>query len=133
MPLAYIKSLIKLFFPQVDINDIVSIEFLEWREYADKNNSFIFYPSKILLTIKKNKKYNLQRLPEFNKIEFSENQKKIILFAYFCDYWERGRWQNSNSNDRLYPTKNPLPGTLIKIVFKNTNNPANKILKFITK
>ncbi len=117
---------------QLKIGEIKSIEFLEWQEFADKKNACIFYPSKVLLTVKNGRQYILKKLQEFNKIEFSGNGRKMNLYTYFYDYWEKGRWRNSNANEKAYPIKNPLPGTLLKIIFNENNESMDEFLKHIT-
>jgi hypothetical protein len=118
---------------QIKIEDLKSIEFLEWREKADENNSFIFIPSKVFLEDKKGHQYDLNELPEFNMIEYSENSKRKKMYAYFYDYWKNGKWQNSGTEDRSYPLKNPLQGTMLKIIFIESNDTINDILKILTK
>ncbi|MBN2403018.1 MAG: hypothetical protein JXN64_11545 [Spirochaetes bacterium] len=118
---------------QINIKDVKSIEFLEWREKADKKNTFIFYPSKILLIAKNDQQYILDRLPEFNKLDFSENGNKMTLYTYFYDYWEKGKWHNSNTKDINYPRKHPLPGTMLKIIFKENSDLINKTIQSITR
>jgi len=116
-----------------NIDEIKSIEFIEWHENIHKKNSFVFYPSKILLLLNNGQQYTLERLPEFNKIEFSEDGRKIILYTYFYDYWEKDKWRNSGFKDKSYPSKHPHPGTLSKIVFMENNDSINKFLNYITK
>jgi hypothetical protein len=118
---------------QVKIEEIKSIEFLEWQEHPDKKNTFIFYPSKVQLILMNGQQYIINGLPEFNKNEFSENEKKKNLYAYFYDTWEKGRWRNSNTNDEAYPRKNPLPGTLQKIIFIENSDSLDKFIKYLTK
>jgi hypothetical protein len=118
---------------QVKIEEIKSIEFLEWREHADKKNTYIFYPSKVLLTTMNDQQFTIKGLAEFNKIDFAENEKKKYVYAYFYDFWEKGRWRNSNTNDKAYPTKNSIPGTLQKIVFIENNDSFNKFIKYLTR
>jgi hypothetical protein len=113
--------------------EIKSIEFLEWKEVADKKNASKFYTSKIVLTVMNNQQYVLKELQEFNKIEFSDNERKINLYTFFYDYWEKGRWRNSNTSDKTYPEKNPIPGTLLKIVFTEKGDSLDKLFRFLTK
>jgi hypothetical protein len=114
------------------IKNIASIEFMQWSAKRIKTDSFVFYPVQSKVVLYDGSAIECDKtIPVLHKLSFREKRKRknISLYTYFYDYWKKKSWVNSKMKDLHYPENNPLPGTVVKIVF-NKNNETDFLKRY---
>ncbi len=114
---------------QLNINDIESLQILEWipqmssksSDSKDKEIEYTFFPSKYKIKMKDGKVYYQKARYEDLDILIIENEYgKTKVFSIFVDYWikessDNGYWYNSGIKDFSGNNRNPNPMTVVKI------------------
>ncbi len=119
---------------KLSLNDIKSIEILEWNPYISSNSTdkssqeieYTFYPSKYKIKLNDGTVYYQKtRFKNLDVLSLETKYGKTIIYFIFVDYWvvkskNEGIWSNSGLTDFDANNKNPNPLTAIRLdVIKN--------------
>ena len=112
----------------IDINNVKSIEFLEWQakqigksKKKPNKSMFYFFPARILFTYKDNQKFIAEtRIPQLDVFTLVNQYGQTKIYSYFIDFWitledGSGYWHSSGNKDFFHNKINDK--TIIKIVF----------------
>lgn len=95
---------------------ISEIESLLWAGKELGKGAYYFSPCLVSVKMKNGEIYRCKQMPV--KIDFADQSgKRNVFFTGFYDYIKNGKWVNSGSAERNYPTKNPHPKTVTGIFF----------------
>ena len=106
----------------IRLDDLRSLSILSWKAlYRGRDSSgaglYYFIPSKFVCTTAAGRTVIRKRLRQFDALILSNRYGSTRLYAYFADYWSKGRWRNSGSDDFHYNGTHPNPACLVRIVF----------------
>lgn len=97
-------------------SNILNINVLLWQAKEKRKDEFYFTPSLISITMKNGEVYRCAKMME--RIDFIGLEGgRYVFFTSFFDYRIDGKWNYSGQSDKDYPSRNPLPQTVISIVF----------------
>ena len=95
---------------------ISELESLLWEGKEFGKGTYYFSPCLVSVKMKNGEIYRCKQMPV--KINFADQSgKRNVFFTGFYDYVKNGKWVNSGSAERDYPTKNPHPKTITGIFF----------------
>ncbi len=95
----------------VKLEDIFSFEITRWSGNKEKEGSFIFYPDRYTLTLKKGEKINVNKnIPLFNTIRIVSDKGEKFLFSCFYDYLKKGQWVNRDEKSSDLESFVPVKG-----------------------
>jgi len=97
-------------------SNISEMEALLWAGKDLGKGAYYFNPCLVSVKMKNGEIYRCKQMPV--KIDFADQSgKRGSFFTGFYDYTKKGKWVNSGSTERDYPTKNPHPKTVTGIFF----------------
>jgi hypothetical protein len=103
---------------EIEILHIRRIDFIGWKGKALGNNGFVFYPSRTRFTLHDGESYVCNHdVGEFNRMLFKDSRGTRAMYTYFYDYRKQGVWENSGKTEIDYPPNDPLPDTIVTIIF----------------
>lgn len=123
----------------IKILNIKSIDFIKWRGKEYQENSYLFKPSIIKITMNDGSSLTLNgNISRLNRVRFLPDGKSSIknVYSVFYDYYKNKKWVNSGYSERNYPEKNPHRETLVRIEFLKSEKKGlltGEILKILKK
>lgn len=97
----------------VKLEDIFSFEITRWLGNKDKEESFVFYPDRYILTLKNGEKINVNKnIPLFNTIRIVSDKGERFLFSCFYDYFKKGQWINRDEKSADLQSSVPVKGCI---------------------
>jgi hypothetical protein len=101
--------------------DVLEINALLWKGKDTGNGGYYFTPYLVSVKMKNGEVYRCAQM--MDKIDFIDQQgRRNLFFTGFYDYLKNGKWANSGSTEKTYPTKNPHPKTATGIIFEKTQS-----------
>ncbi len=100
------------------IDEIRMFHIQRWKQVRFRGE-MVFVPSKIEITLNDGTVYYADSsLDMLRKLKYRTEKKSGYLYTFFYDYWQKGKWMNSGSNDPAYPQEHPVRGTVTEIRFE---------------
>ena len=102
----------------LNLKEIKSIYFIKWQGREYTSNGFVFSPQITDLEDRLGNVYRLHHpLALFHQMTLTNSRGVTHVYAYFYDYWQRGKWKHSQSKNKSYPERHPLKRVVKKIIF----------------